>query len=302
MVKAVKKAVSKLNQHCRVIGADSNENCISGYFVDGFWKIPRIDDLDITTLINYCYHHDVRYIIPTRDGELTFFASHKQILREQGISVMVSEINAIEICLDKFQFFHRNVISGFPVIRAATQIDGITSSLYVVKERYGAGSQSVGLRLNKEEAQKHARSLQEPIFQPYISGREVSVDLYLDKKGKTKGAVSRTRELVVNGESQITTSFKNQELETLCASLAEKMCLYGHVVFQVIIDEEKKFHIVECNSRFGGASTLSIEMGLDSFYWFLLESNGTDLDSIPFQRSVVEKKQIRYAEDLIIEW
>ncbi|MNL47781.1 carbamoyl phosphate synthase-like protein [compost metagenome] len=89
-------------------------------------------------------------------------------------------------------------------------------------------------------------------------------------------------------------------LEQQCADFAEKLGLYGHVLFQVIIDNEGKYNFIECNSRFGGASRLSIECGLDSFYWFLLESEGKDLTQYPFVRAAQDKRLIRYAEDLIL--
>jgi len=60
-------------------------------------------------------------------------------------------------------------------------------------------------------------------FPTLIKGSEVSVDLYIDKTGKTKGAVSRERSLVVNGESQITVTIQDGKLEQLCGALAENL-------------------------------------------------------------------------------
>lgn len=300
LIKAVKKASSQLEQPILLIGADSNDVCTGKYFVDRFWNIPKINELEINQLIDYCFDNFIRYIIPTRDGELPFFAINKQTLYNNGIAVMVSNLEAINICLDKQLFFEKSKPLGFPVINTVVKIDTLSSDFFVVKERYGAGSKSIGLNLIKEQAIHHALHLTNPIFQPYISGQEISVDLYVDLKGKAKGAISRVRQLVIDGESQITFSIRNSELEAMCSVFAEQLGLYGHVIFQAIIDTQNQFHIIECNSRFGGASTLSIAMGLDSFYWFLLEASGANLDAYPFQRSLVEKTQIRYAEDLII--
>src|SRR5690606_31781337 len=104
---------------------------------------------------------------------------------------------------------------------------------------------------------------------------------------------------VVHGESQVTATFRDSKLEMLCAAFAEKLGIYGHAVMQIMIDAAGEYHIIECNARLGGASRLSLEMGLDSIYWFLLESQGVDLDEYPFSRSAVEKRLIRYAEDVI---
>ena len=95
-------------------------------------------------------------------------------------------------------------------------------------------------------------------------------------------------------------TFRNEKLEQLCAHFVENMSFYGHILLQVIIGETGDFHIIECNSRFGGASTLSLAAGLDSFYWCLLESQGVDIQEYPFLRSKTEKVQIRFPEDIII--
>ena len=46
---------------------------------------------------------------------------------------------------------------------------------------------------------------------------------------------------------------------------------------------------------------MSIAAGLESFYWFLLETGGADLDAYPFQRRG-EKRLVRYPADLIFDY
>lgn len=301
LVKAIKRACNRLSCSPLVFGADVNPKSIGSYFTDAFWEMPRLTDLSGSNLVTYCWDHGITAIIPTRDGELSFFAQNRELLHQHGIAVMVSGPEAIEICLDKLLFAERLSQLGFPVIPTVTDIEKIDCGSYVVKERYGAGSRSIGLNLSRNEAVLHASKLHAPVFQPFIEGREVSVDVYIDRSGQAKGAVVRTRDLVVDGESQITTTIRNETLEKLCLDLVEKLQLYGHVILQILISPTGEFHIIECNSRFGGASTLSLEVGLDSFYWFLLEASGENLDDYPFLRSVTEKKQIRHPEDLVLE-
>ena len=69
---------------------------------------------------------------------------------------------------------------------------------------------------------------------------------------------------------------------------------------QIILDSNNNINIIECNSRFGGASTLSIEAGLDSFYWFLQEANGINIDQLPFQLKNQKITQIRFPQDIIV--
>ena len=301
LVNALRNAYEKMGIDGKIVGADVNPNCVAKYFVDTFWLMPELDELNVEELIRFCQEEQIRCIIPTRDGELLYFAEHKDRLNTVGIEVMISNRKAVETCLDKLLFSANLSLSGFPVIETTDNINVLNCEWYVVKERYGAGSRSIGLGLSREEAVIHAQQLIRPIFQPFVQGEEYSVDIYIAKNGRTKGVIVRKRELVVHGESQITITVGMPKLEELGAKLAEKLGLYGHVVMQVIVDAHGGFHVIECNSRFGGASTLSIAAGLDTFYWFLLESQGADLDGYPFFRSANEKRQIRYAEDRILE-
>lgn len=300
LLKSVRNALNSVNTYSNLIGADRNPNCIGKFFVDEFWQIPELNQFSIEELIHYCKSNQINVIIPTRDEELPFFAEHKGRLNKSNIHVMISNIEEVNICRDKLIFSHKLLELHHNAIPSYEHLHEPIYDRLVVKDRYGAGARKIAIDVDRVEAGNVALQLDHPIFQPYIEGEEYSIDLYLDKNHRVKGCIVRSRDYVVGGESQITTSVKFDQLDQVISNLAEDLKLYGHVIFQVIVDRNRDFHIIECNPRFGGASTLSIEMGLDSFYWFLLESNGVDLDTIPFIRSEQEKKLIRYPEDLIV--
>lgn len=299
MLKSVKDAMSRTNSESRLFGADTSDDGVGQYFVDRFWKCPRIEELEIDLLINFCLRNEITVIIPSRDGELPYFAQNREILKSEGINVMISDAEAVDICIDKLLFYKRLNAAGYPVIHTSEDLD-FKSQLYVVKERYGAGSAKVGIALDKTDAEQHAKLLANPIFQPYIFGMEYSVDSYVDHNNKTKGTVVRHRKKVVNGESQITVSIRDEQSEQMYSTLAEYLRLRGHAVFQFIKGMDGQSHIIECNCRFGGASSLGVAMGLDSFYWFMQESLGMKSGQLPFRRSTTDKTLIRHTEDLLI--
>ncbi|MGQ0829625.1 MAG: NAD-dependent epimerase/dehydratase family protein [Bacteroidota bacterium] len=302
LLKAVKKACNKLGSNTILIGGDVNKNAIGKYFVDVFWEMPPIKELNAANVITYCKTNQIKLIIPSRDGELPFWSSIKKELLSNGIHIMVSNSDSIDICIDKLKFFETLNKLNIPAITTTTTIDTLkNANTYVVKEQFGAGSLSIGLNLSKEQAIEHAKKLEHPIFQPYIIGKEISIDVYIDNTGKAKGSIARSRDLVVNGESQITTTIYDLKLEQLSVNLVEKIKLSGHIVLQVLLDEKKNIHIIECNSRFGGASTLSVHCGLDSFYWALLEASGNDISEYPFIQPKKQKSQIRFPEDIIVD-
>lgn len=290
-------ALRKSAPSATLIGTDRNPAVIGRYFVDRFEKFSGLENEKSEQFIKECQKNSIQAVVPTRNGELSFFAHHSDHFTNAGIHCMVSNEHGIHTCLDKL-LFYKKLAPDFPVITSSSALDFKASS-YVVKERQGAGSLGIGLNLSELEALNFAKQLKEPLFQPFIAGQEYSIDLYINRAGKVMGCIARKRNLVVDGESQITQSVNYPKLEELCSGMAQKLQLYGHVVFQALVDPQGHTHVIECNPRFGGASTLSLAMGLRSFEWFLAEVEGKDLKQLPFQRSSRELTQVRYPADYI---
>lgn len=299
LLKCVKNALQYFGENSVVFGADIDDEALGKYFVDQFWKMPKLNDLTESDVLKYCKIHAINVIIPTRDGELIFWSKLKSTLLENGIHVMISDTSSIETCIDKQLFFKRLKSLDFSTPTTCSQIVNVNSNKFVAKERVGAGSIGVGLNLTKEEALTHAKTLKDPIFQPFISGDEYTVDLYVDHQLHVHGVLPRKRILIVNGESQITETVQNKQLEEVCKNAAISLKLKGHVLFQVIQETNSNlYYIIECNARFGGASTLSVFAGLDSFRWFFHESLNEKLPE--FKRVPHETRLIRHAEDTYI--
>lgn len=305
LIRSVLAAAHKLNDRATVWAGDCEPNVITRYIADDFILMPRLNDSSLSDITAACIERHISTIIPTRDGELEFWATHQSRLKESGIHVVVSPLNSVSRCLDKFEFAQFGLAKNLPFIPASKSLNSLSGQdsehpVYCVKERFGAGSNSIGLNLTHAAALEHATLLDSPVFQPYIEGREISVDAWLDQQGQPKGIIMRYRDKVVNGESQITTTFRQTDWECTLFNILSTLNLRGPVVLQAIIDSSDNLHIIECNSRFGGASTASIAAGLDSFYWSLLESQGRSLTDIPFVRIDGEVKQVRVPHDELI--
>ena len=299
LIKAVRSGVQKVSDVPKIFGADADDSCIGRYFVDVFWHMPKLDVLPIDALISYCEANNIGAIIPTRDGELEYFASHKSLLLDHGIAVMVSEYSIISLCLDKLEFARIKGIQDI-VIPACMSIKLVESEKFVVKERYGSGSKSIGLNLDSKSAQSHAKSLENPVYQPFRTGYEITVDAYVTANRNVKGLVIRKRDKVTNGESEVTTTFENGNLKKRFFDFLNKFDFYGHITLQAIVGGADEVHLIEVNPRVGGASMLSIHAGLDSFYWFYSEALGEDISAYPFQLVSKPLKLVRYAEDIYI--
>jgi carbamoyl-phosphate synthase large subunit len=298
LIREMKKAAIRFHENLKVIAGDIDEMAISKFEADSFWKMPSISESTVDELINGCLSRGISVVLPTRDGELEFWAKHRDQFKKAGIFVIVSSPESIARCRDKIEFSNFGNKHNLPVIPASKEPEFFGNTSLVVKERYGAGSRGLGLDMNLIESLKHAANLEEPIFQPFIEGKEISIDGWVNRNGVVAGVVLRYRNRVISGESQVTTTFKNVVFEDQIKFFLSSLELNGPVVIQAIIKDEK-LNIIECNPRFGGASTASISVGLDSLYWSLKEAfDGTE--KFAFHRTSGEVQQIRVPIDQII--
>lgn len=318
MLKAVRHALERSSDCGVLFGADADSKCLGVYFVDQFWLCPRLHEGFIDELLQYCLKNRISVIFPSRDGELKYLAIHKEKLRQHQIYVMISAVDAVQFSLDKLLFCKKLQTEGFPAIPTFLQyeigyeaaeysiveprtIGHITfeHEAYVVKERFGAGARLAGIQISADRLDHYIRNMEHPVIQPFIEGKEYSVDMYVSDR-QVVGSVVRQRVQVVNGESRITQTVRHEKLERLCMRLSELYEFHGHIMFQVIQDAKEQFHVIECNCRFGGASTLSVAAGLDSFYWFMQECAGITVNQLEFKRAEREIMLLRHPEDYLL--
>ncbi|WP_445397084.1 ATP-grasp domain-containing protein [Zobellella sp. An-6] len=300
LLRAMETAARSIHPSAEVVAGDVSPNALSAYVANSFWHMPRTVDENLDLILAGCRKRGITSVLPTRDDELLFWSRHADTLRVAGIEVLSSRLESLELCIDKLEFSRFGVREQLPFIPTSLHINDINAEKYVIKERFGAGARSIGIGLSHDEAIIHANSLKQPVFQPYVKGVEISIDAWLDRQSKVKGLVLRRREVVISGESRVTTTFHDEKIEQAAARILERLDLYGPIVMQVIIDGDGNMHVIECNARFGGASTTSIAAGLDTLRWSLLEAIGEDIKQYPFNRLPGEVRQIRVPGDLYI--
>jgi carbamoyl-phosphate synthase large subunit len=298
-IRATQDAARRLHPDAKVVAGDIDVNALAAHIADEFWAMPRTDDASVESILAGCTERAITCVLPTRDAELTFWARHAARFRAAGIFVIVSPLDSIEICLDKLAFSAFGQEYGMPIIPSSRTLEGTDWPRYVVKERWGAGSRSIGLDLDRAQAEAHARNLSDPIFQPFMRGTEISIDGWLDRAHRLKGLVLRRRDLVINGESQVTTTFRDAAVEAKAARLLGALQLCGPVVAQAMMLPDGSINVIECNPRLGGASTAGIAAGLDSLYWSLLEAHGGDVAREAFKRVPGEIRQVRAPSDYV---
>lgn len=278
LLNAVREALLASQSGGTVWGADSDRECVGHYFADRFWPMPTLDRDDAARrVLDFCAEQEIGVLIPTRDGELPFFAALREQLAAQGTHASLGSSEAISTCLDKLRFHEHCLREGIPTASTATALEDLEGDRFVVKDRRGAGSREVMIGLSRGDAEVHGAQLAEPIFQPLLSGTEHSVDLYVNRRGEVVDAAPRTRIRVHDGESTVTETVEHPALVQAVVALMGSLELRGHVVVQAFADGPA-VTLLECNPRVGGASTLGFHAGVESPRWAIREALGETIE------------------------
>jgi len=280
-------------------GADADAECVGRYFVDRFWEMPRLATSGASEqLLRFCSEQEISLVVPTRDGELPLFATLRDDLAEGGTYVPIGTPEAVGLCLDKLRFHEHCRAQGIPTVPTATTLDEFDGDKFVVKERRGAGSRKLAIGFDRRAAAAFGQQLDEPIFQPAVSGVEHSVDVYVNRDGRVVDAAPRVRIRVHDGESTVTETVEHPELSAAAVRFAESVPLRGHLVLQAIA-RGPAVTLLECNPRVGGASTLSFRAGLDFPRWAIREALGETVEPQlgQYRRGI---RLVRYPADRLI--
>ena len=282
-----------------VVAADADPTALAAYAWPDFWAMPRIDSAPERVLAEVVGQgFDV--LVPTSDADVAFYADHRDVLAARGVQAMVAGPAAVRACSDKVAFAATLLDAGLPAI--PTSLDPFDPLLgaagRVVKERRGAGAIGTALDVDAETAAALAEALAEPCFQPFVPGPELSIDAYRTRDGRLLGLVARTRDLVIGGESAVSTTVDSSPYADLVRDVLACLDVSGHALVQVIASPAGAV-VVECNARLGGASTLSLAAGLRSLAWFALEARGEDPAVLPFEPHDGPLRLVRTAQDVI---
>lgn len=261
--------------------------------------MPRLDSAP-GAVVDAIIAQQVDLVIPTRDADVVFLADHQDVLRRGGVRCMVASPDAVRTCGDKVAFARQLTAAGLPAIPTCVDPDDplLGQGSRVVKERNGAGAVGMVVDVDAEAAATAAEALDAPCFQPFVAGPEFSIDAYRSRDGRLLGVVARSRDVVISGESAVTTMVDASPYIDLVRDVLDCLDLSGHAVIQVIHTESGPM-IVECNARLGGASTLSLAAGLRSVEWFALESLGRDPGRVPFTPHAGPLQLVRVPQDVI---
>jgi len=302
LVEAFKKALLNEGVEGKVISVETNPLSAALYLSDKHYLVPASSRKNfIPEIIKICRKDKIKLIVPTRDGELMLFARHRDIFQRLGISLLVSSPVAVDTCQDKYKFFLFLRLNGIPTPLTFLPHEVNPASLrypLIVKPRFGSGSKDVFKVENKPELKIALSKVTNPIIQEHAEGKEYTLDLFSDFKGRILTVVARLRMEVVSGESYKTITIRDKIMQGCARLIAERLPVIGPATFQCI-KNGKSIRFIEANLRFGGASALSMRAGADTplLILRLLRGKKNIRSSDKFKNGLI---MLRYTRDIFI--
>lgn len=298
------KALRDQNEYSvKIVAIDSDADAAGLYLADEYEVAPMISLPAFQDFIlDICQKYSVTIIMPTHSVELPFYSHNQGLLNNQGVKLMVSPVEKIEICDDKLklaEFLHK---LGVRQPRMYNQIDlgdiRKGDSPLFIKSRFGSGSAHTHRVNDHEELNYYLNKVPNPIIQEYIEGTEYTVNIVSDYGGKVVGLVPLRRVKVKGGLAVVAQVELNAAMMKESKGIVEALGLIGPSNIQIIAKGEELIFL-EINPRFAsGGMPLATGAGLNIPLLMIKLMLGEPIEELNVETG---KKMIRYWDFVIVD-
>lgn len=284
----------------RLIGCDiyDKEWIYPSMLVDVFYQIPRADSCGyIDELLSICLREDVQYIFPLTDPEVDILSSHRRVFEEKGIVICISPDDVIRVCRDKKLFFDH--LSGMEDLRllptyTVDSLKEIKSASMVAKPKTGRSSEDLLIIEDREKIEFLIKDKEKYIFQPFLKGMVVTVDIIRDSFGDfffiPRKELLRTK----NGAGITVRLFNDGQITKSVCALVSRLSFLGCVNVEFLYDG-KSYYLMDINPRFSAGIAFSQSTGYDFVHNHLRAFLGDRIDSgIDYESTVLCKRYVEF--------
>lgn len=266
LLQAFRNAALVLNKDLKTYGADMAGTAPALAYCDFTRKVVAMKDPGyIQNLLDICQEDHIDLLIPTIDTDLLVLSENKERFDAIGIRVMISAPEMIRICRDKnntSQFFMDcGLHAPMPVNDWKEYNAGFPA---FIKPKDGSSSINAYKVENAEQLEVYASQVEDYIVQPFVSGKEYTIDIFCDWEGNPVSIVPRERLQVRAGEVLKTRICMDKQMIREAKALCKAFRPCGPMTVQLIRDEKGIDWYIEINPRYGGGAPLSMKAGARS--------------------------------------
>lgn len=267
LMQAFRKAAKEVDVDLTIIGADISNTAPALFFCDETRIVCKIREPQyIPQLLKICKEEKIDCLIPTIDTDLLILAENKALFEAVGTKVLISAADKVKLCRDKRftadYFISLGLRSPIPTDDVQAYRMGYPA---FIKPKDGSSSIDAYKVENEEDLKTYSEKVSDYIIQPFISGREYTIDIFCDYEGNPVYITPRERMAVRAGEVLQTRICQDEQMIAEMKVLIKDYKPCGQITVQLIREEATgDNYYIEINPRFGGGAPLSIKAGADS--------------------------------------
>lgn len=308
----------------KVYVANSSDLTPAFKYADGSVVTPLIyDDNYIDFIIEFCKEKDIKMVISLFDIDLPVLAKNKERFDKEGIFLIISNYEFVEICNDKWKTYKFLNTKGIKVPKTYIDVEQLYKDLrneiikypIIIKPRWGMGSISILEAENEEELKILYKKAKRNIFETYlkyessidiencvlfqekIDGIEYGLDIINDLNGNYINTIVKRKYAMRSGETDCAKTEKNEKMEKLGGKIASYSKHIANLDVDVFLSDND-LYVLEMNARFGGGYPFSHMAGVNLPKAIVAWTKGEKVDSnlLYAKNNILCHKDIRIIE------
>ena len=270
-----------------IVGSDMQLSAPALAVADAKEQVPAVyaDDY-IDRIIEICRKYNINAIISLNDLELPILAYNRNVFENEGVKLIVSSQDIIDVCFDKYKTSKYIESLGLNSPKTFVNLNHALEALQrgevqfplVLKPRWGSGSIGIEFVDDHDELKETYNHLLKKIkktiignvskgdeyilIQEAIIGKEYGLDVMNDFNGKNRGVSVKNKLSMRAGETDKARVIDNPYLRAIGIKLGESLHHIGNLDVD-ILEKDAKYYVLELNPRFGGGFPFSYEAGVN---------------------------------------
>lgn len=277
-----------LTDRDKIIATDMQLSAPALQIADIKLQVPAVyadDYVDIT--LGICKKYNIDILISLNDLELPILAENKERFEDIGVNVIVSDLNVIDICFDKFKTVQWVKSLGLNAPKTYLSLDEVKKAIATgevefplfMKPRWGSGSIGLETIDDMEELDIYYNLLAKKIkktilasasvgnefiiIQEKLTGNEYGLDIMNDLNGKNIGVSVKQKLAMRAGETDKAITCDIPEIHEMGRKIGNALKHIGNLDVDIMQRANGDYCVLELNPRFGGGYPFSHEAGVN---------------------------------------
>lgn len=270
-----------------IVGTDMQLSAPALTAADIKEQVPAVYAADyIERTLDICRRYKINAIVSLNDLELPILAANRQLFEREGITLLISSQDVIDICFDKYRTSQYIESIGLKSPKTFVQLDHAIAALkagelsfpIVLKPRWGSGSIGIEFVNDFDElAETYATLLKKIkktilataskgdeyiLIQEKINGQEYGMDVMNDLHGRNRGVSVKKKLAMRAGETDKAVTVDNSSIRSIGRIIGDNLKHIGNLDVD-IFESNDQYYVLELNPRFGGGFPFSYEAGVN---------------------------------------